>query len=145
MERELPTAIEISRDLYRLLQRRANEVDSTPEQVAETIIRLQLGNTVHIQQRPTPCGLQAYVRGTRVAVRHVAAFLNAGFTAEEIISEGLPHVTPAAIHEAIAYYYDHQQEIEAELQAESADAALTALQERLTPAQLFQLTHQSPS
>ena len=145
MERELPTAIEISRDLYRLLQRRADEVDSTPQQVAETIIRLQLGSTVHIEQRPTPYGLHAYVRGTRVAVRHIAAFLKAGFTAEEIIGEGLPHVTPAAIREAIAYYYAHQQEIEAELQADSVDAAFALLRERLTPNQLLQLTHQSAS
>ncbi len=145
MERELPTAIEISRDLYHLLQQRADEVDSTPQQVAETLIRLQLGSTVHIEQRPTPFGLQAYLRGTRVAVRHIAAFLKAGFTAEEIVGEGLPRVTPAAIYEAIAFYYDHQQDIETELQAESTDTAFTLLREHLTPAQILQLTQQSVS
>ena len=98
------TTIQISLETYELLQRWAKEVQSTPEQIAETAIRLQLGHTVHIEQKQTPSGPQAYLRGTRVAVRHVAAFLKAGYTAEEIMQTGLPHIPPAAIYEAIAYY-----------------------------------------
>ena len=64
------------------------------------------GVSIHIEQRRTPYGVQAYLRGTRVAVRHVAAFLKAGRTAEEIIRIGLPHLPPASIYEAIAYYYE---------------------------------------
>ncbi|MCI0576862.1 MAG: DUF433 domain-containing protein, partial [Chloroflexi bacterium] len=59
---------------------------------------------------------------TWVAVRHIAAFLQAGHTAEEIIREGLAHIPPAAIHEAIAYYYDHREEIDAELAANTPEA-----------------------
>lgn len=102
--------IQISPETYDLLRRRASEMKSTPEQIAETAIRLQLGNTVHIEQKQTPYGPQAYLRGTRVAVRHVAAFLKAGHTVEDIINVGLPHLPAAAIYEAIAYYYDHQKE-----------------------------------
>ena len=78
------TTIKIPGDIYKLLQARAEEMQMTPDQVAETIIRLQLGNMVHIEQRATPSGPQAYLRGTRVAVRHIAAFLMAGHSAEEI-------------------------------------------------------------
>ncbi len=135
--------IQISSDTYELLQRRARETQSTPEHMAETAIRLQLGGTVHIEQRQTPFGLQAYMVGTRVAVRHVAAFLRAGHTAEEIIKTALPHIPPAAIYEAIAYYYDHQEEIEAELAANSQDAIQAQLRELLSPAQYARLTRQS--
>jgi uncharacterized protein (DUF433 family) len=135
----MTTMIHISTETYNLLRRRAREAQSTPEQVAETAIRLQLGQMVHIEQKPTAFGPQAYLRGSRVAARHVAAFLQAGHTAEEIIQIGLPHLPPAAVYEAIAYYYDHQAEIEAELAAESQEAVTAELSKRLTPEQLARL------
>lgn len=141
MEREAQLPIQISSTLYRLLARRADETNSTPEQVAETILRFQLGNSAHVEQRMTPFGIQPYLRGTRVAVRHVAAFLRAGFTVEEILSEGLPQIPPAAIHEAIAYYYDNRREIDSELDAEDAESTLALMRERLSPEQYYQLTH----
>ena len=140
----MSVTIQISAESYQLLQRRAREMETTPEEIAETVIRLQLGNTVHIQQKQTPAGPQAYIRGTRVAVRHVAAFLKAGYTAEEIIHSGLPHLPPAAIYEAIAYSYDHPADIEAELAANSQEANLADLQQRLSPEQFRQLTGQAP-
>jgi len=84
--------------------------------------------------------MQAYLRGTRVAVRHVAAFRKAGRTAEEIIRTGLGHLQPASIYEAIAYYYDHQAEIDAELDAQSEQAVHQQLRNLLSPEQYTQLT-----
>lgn len=135
--------IQISPETYELLRRRAGEMKSTPEQIAETAIRLQLGNTVHIEQKQTPYGPQAYLRVTRVAVRHVAAFLKAGHAAEQIISVGLPYVAAAAIYEAIAYYYDHQAEIDTELEANSKEAVQAQLRERLSPEQYTRLIGQA--
>ena len=60
--------IPISSETYRLLKRRATEANATPEQLAEAAIRLQFGNTPHIEQRDTPAGPRAMIRGTRVAV-----------------------------------------------------------------------------
>lgn len=139
----MSTMIQISPETYELLQRRAQEIQSTPEQIAETAIRLQLGNTVHIEQKQTSSGPQAYLRGTRVAVRHVAAFLKAGYTAEEIMKTGLPHILPAAIYEAIAYYYDHQTEIDTELTANSQEAVLLQLRDKLAPEEFARLTGQA--
>jgi uncharacterized protein (DUF433 family) len=137
------TSIQISPETYKLLQRRAEEMQSTPDQMAETAIRLQLGNTIHIEQKQTPSGPQAYLRGTRVAVRHIAAFLKAGQTVEEIIGTGLPHLPPAAIYEAIAYYYDHQMEIEAELTANAQETVLSQLSKKLSAEQYARLTGQT--
>ncbi len=139
----MSATIQISPETFELLQRRAKETRSTPEQLAETAIRLQLGNTVHIEQKQTRFGSQAYLRGTRIAVRHIAAFLKANHTVEEIIQTGLPHVPPAAIYEAIAYYYDHQEEIEAELAANAKDTVLAQLRETLSAEQYARLTDQA--
>jgi uncharacterized protein (DUF433 family) len=135
--------IQISPETYKLLQQRAKEMQSTPEQIAEVAIRLQLGNTIHIVQKQTPFGPQAYLRGTRVAVRHVAAFLKAGYSMDEITKIGLSHIPPAALYEAVAYYFDHQDEIEAELDANSQEAMMVQLRKQLSPKQYAQLTSQA--
>jgi len=134
--------IRISPAIYRLLKRQAETMQSTPEQVAEAAISLHLGNTVHIEQKQTRFGPQAYLRGTRVAVRHVAAFLKEGHPVEEIINTDLPHLSPAAIYEAIAYYYDHQAEIEAELEANVPEAVTAQLKTLLSPADYARVTGQ---
>lgn len=125
--------IPISSETYRLLKRRAGEANSTPEQLAEAAIRLQFGNTPHIEQRDTPFGPRAMIRGTRIAVAHVAGFLDGGFSVEEIVSEALPDVPPAAIYKALAYYYEHQAEIEADWAANEQEAVLADLEQRLDP------------
>ena len=134
------TQIEISPETYRLLQRQAQETRSTPESVADNAIRLQLGNSAHIEQRQTTSGIQAHIRGTRVAVRHIVAFLKSGHTAEQIIQTGLPQLSPASVYEAIAYYYDHPVEIDTELTQNNQEAIQTQLQSLLSPEQYDQLT-----
>lgn len=73
-------------------------------------------------------------------MHHVAAFLIAGLSAEEIASETLPRIPPAAIYEAVAYFYDHQSEIEAEWAANTHEAALSDLRQRLSSEQFISLT-----
>ncbi len=135
--------IPISSETYRLLKRRAGEANSTPEQLAEAAIRLQFGNSPHIEQRETPFGPRAMIRGTRVAVAHVAGFLDGGFSVEEIVSEALPDVPPAAIYEALAYYYEHQAEIEADWAANEQEAVLADLSQRLSPEQVARFRGQT--
>ncbi len=135
--------LRVSPEIYQLLKRQAETMQSTPAQVAEVAIRLHLGNSVHIEQKQTRFGPQAYLRGTRVAVRHVAAFLKEGHTAEEIMHEDLPHLSPAAIFEAIAYYFDHKAEIEAELAANTAEVVESQLKKTLSPADYARITGQA--
>ena len=44
-------------------------------------------------------------------------YLAYGWSADEI-SRQHPHLTLAEVHAAMGYYYDHQQEIDAEISAE---------------------------
>lgn len=50
----------------------------------------------------------------------VADHLGYGWSAEEILRQ-YPHLSPAEVHAALGYYYDHQEEIDAELVAELAE------------------------
>ncbi|MBL7183478.1 MAG: DUF433 domain-containing protein [Anaerolineae bacterium] len=52
------------------------------------------------------------IKGTRVPVRAIALHYKASETLEEIL-EAYPHVPPAAVFDAVSYYLDHQEEIEA--------------------------------
>jgi hypothetical protein len=61
----------------------------------------------------------------RVRVAEIAAdHLGNGWSAEEILRQ-YPHLTGAEVHAALGYYFDHRDEIEAELAVEVAalDAA----------------------
>ena len=52
------------------------------------------------------------IKGTRVPVRAIALHYKASETLEEIL-EAYPHVPPAAVFDAVSYYLDHHEEIEA--------------------------------
>jgi hypothetical protein len=57
----------------------------------------------------------------RVRVAQIVAdHLGYGWSAEEIVRQH-SHLEPAEVHAALAYYFDHREEIDAELAAELAD------------------------
>jgi uncharacterized protein (DUF433 family) len=62
------------------------------------------------------CGGRPILKGTRLSVRHIAQLYKTGDTVEEIV-QAHPHLKIAAVYDAISYYLDHQQEIEAEIAA----------------------------
>ena len=68
----------------------------------------------YIVKRPDYCGGKAAIGTTRVRVNNVVFLHKEGMTIDEIRMQytGLTH---AQIHAALAYYYDHKDEIEAEL------------------------------
>ena len=71
----------------------------------------------HIVKEPGYCGGKAAIDRTRVRVNNVVFLHKQGKTTDKILVE-YPDLTPAQVHAALTYYYDHQDEIEAELAAE---------------------------
>lgn len=73
----------------------------------------------HIVKPPgEPARLENHPR-TRVAMI-IADYLWRGWSAEEIVRQ-YSYLTLAEVHAALAYYFDHREEIEAELAAEYRD------------------------
>lgn len=69
----------------------------------------------HVERRPGVCGGEPVIRGTRFSVRSVVGYiLHLGMTPEEMVAQW-KHVTLGQIHGALAYYYDHRKEIDAEI------------------------------
>jgi uncharacterized protein (DUF433 family) len=69
----------------------------------------------HVERRPGVCGGVPVIRGTRFPVRSVVEYvLRQGMTPEEMVVEW-KHLTLAKIHGALAYYYDHKREIDADM------------------------------
>ncbi|HSN88561.1 MAG TPA: DUF433 domain-containing protein [Thermoanaerobaculia bacterium] len=71
------------------------------------------------------CGGRARLRGSRIPVSAIAELYREGEPVEEIIAT-YRHVDPVAIHDAIGYYLDHEEEIDSEIEANSLEAVLAA-------------------
>ncbi|MGQ9631098.1 MAG: DUF433 domain-containing protein [bacterium] len=61
------------------------------------------------------CGGRPIIDGTRTPVRSIVGYYKMGMSVEEIL-EDLPHLTPAKVFDALSYYYDHQDEIERDIE-----------------------------
>jgi len=58
----------------------------------------------------------------RIRVSQIASdYLGRGWSAEEIVLQ-YPHLTLAEVHSALAFYFDHREEIDRELACELAEA-----------------------
>jgi len=68
------------------------------------------------------CGGKACIAGHRVRVLDVVVWYeHQGMTPDEIVSH-FPTITLADVHAALAYYFDHVEEIQQEMRAERAVA-----------------------
>ena len=71
-----------------------------------------------ISRTPDVCGGKACIAGHRVRVLDVVVWHeHQGMTPDEIVSH-IPTLTLADVHAALAYYFDHIDEIQQELRAE---------------------------
>ena len=72
-------------------------------------------STEHIEKTPTICGGDPVISGHHLRVMDIVVWHEReGYSSEEIA--GMFAITLAEVHAALAYYFDHREEIEAELQ-----------------------------
>lgn len=77
----------------------------------------------HIVLNPGIRGGRPTIVGTRIGVDLLARFMRAGDGPDEILLM-YPHLTPAAIYDALSYYFDHQAEIEEQIAEDSFERVL---------------------
>jgi len=73
----------------------------------------------YITFEPEIAGGTPLIEGTRITVRTVAGYYQMGMSVDEILN-CLRQLSPSQVHSALAYYFDHQHEINADLE-ESSD------------------------
>jgi uncharacterized protein (DUF433 family) len=69
----------------------------------------------HIAINKRICRGNPTIKGTRVSVANIAGFYLMGFGPEEIQKE-LPHLSLAQVYDAIAYFLDHRDEINRDIE-----------------------------
>jgi len=69
----------------------------------------------HITYNPSIAGGAPIIEGTRITVRCIAGYYQMGMSVDEILA-ALRHLTPSQVHSALAYYFDHQEEINKEIE-----------------------------
>jgi uncharacterized protein (DUF433 family) len=65
----------------------------------------------HIVRQPGIAGGTPIIAGTRISVAFIVGQMRAGDAPQDILVS-LPHLSPAAVYDAISFYYDHQEEID---------------------------------
>ena len=134
----------VSPTTYQWLQRKARESARTPDQVADELLREQLApQHAYVQIVDKLTGPQAVLRGTRVPVSLIIGYLRAGETPDSLVKNILPHLTLAQVYDAQSYYYDHQDEIDRELEENSETHGQAVLRERLGEEGYRQITGQA--
>ena len=79
-------------------------------------------STERIVKTPGTCGGRARIAGHRVRVQDIVIWYeHQGMTPDEIVSH-IPSITLADVHSALAYYFDHIEEIQEEIRADRAYA-----------------------
>ena len=78
--------------------------------------------TERVTRIPAVCGGRACIAGHRVRVLDIVIWHeHQGLTPDEIVSQ-IPSITLADVHAALAYYYDHREEIQEEIRVEREQA-----------------------
>lgn len=72
----------------------------------------------HITSNPSIANGAPLIEGTRITVRTIAGYYQMGMNVDEILAT-LSHLSAAQVHSALAYYFDHQNEIDADLRDSS--------------------------
>lgn len=72
----------------------------------------------HIVQTPGICGGRPRIEGHRVRVLDVAVEYELQALSPEVICQQHPGLTLSEVHSALAYFYDHRDEMTAELEAD---------------------------
>ena len=76
--------------------------------------------TEHIVSRPEICGGKACIAGTRIRVQDIYVWHELqGLSADEIASR-FEHITMADVYAALAYFWDHRDELQRQMQEETA-------------------------
>ena len=135
--------VQLTRETYALLRRRSREMKRDPDDVADEVLRAHLSPAhPYIEMVATRSGSKAMIKGTRIAVSTIVGYIRLGESPESIAQSVLPHLTLAQIHDALSYYYEHQDEIEAELIRNTEAASQARVRERLGDDAFLRLTDQ---
>ena len=72
----------------------------------------------HITQTPGVCGGKPRIAGHRITVQHIAIDHEQLGKSPDEICDDYPGLTLSEVHAALAYYFDHREEVLAAIEAD---------------------------
>ncbi len=82
----------------------------------------------HVFRNAEVCGGKPVIGGTRIKVAQIALeYDHLGWAPDQIL-QAHPHLTLAQIHDALSFYYEHAEDIRADLRSD--EMLVTALQKQ---------------
>lgn len=119
------TVIHATPQAYEIVARRAQETRRSPDEVASQIITANATTTEHpyVERRYDVLGGKPTIKGTRLPVWQLAERIKLGDSPDDLLN-AYPHLSAAAVFDAISYYDDHCEEIEREIEENRLENAL---------------------
>lgn len=87
----------------------------------------------YITQSEAICGGRPIIKESRMPVRAIAGCFNLGLTLDEIF-DSYPHLKPQQICAALTYYFENQEEIDKDIEADSVQNLKRKYREQKKPA-----------
>jgi len=112
-------AIHLSQPLYERILHLAHQANQPPDCVVETILWEHFPAYPYIELKRDQWGEYAIVAGTRTSVATIVRYAQMEHGTHTIATEILPHLTLAQVHSALAYYFEHQETVDAEIAADT--------------------------
>lgn len=139
--------ITLSDDIYHSLQQFSQELQMAPDALAQHWLRqtLDLQNFAELEWRNGPGGRRVGIKGSAIDVYTVVAYVQAGYTPQELAVELLPQLTARQIATALRYYAEYPQEIDQILAASEPDAAKERLERMVGRTGYGVICHSAPS
>ncbi len=124
--------VQLSAYTYTLLAQRAKQIASSPDVLADEVLRRELQPThPYITMEQSPWGKRAVVKESGTPVSVIVGYSQQGLAPEAFAEEVHPALTPAHVHDALSYYYDHHDEVDHEIAEATEAAARQQLRERM--------------
>jgi uncharacterized protein (DUF433 family) len=122
-------AISLSETLYERILQLAQQTGQVPDNLVETILWEHLPVYPYIEIKKDRWGRYAVISGTRTSVATVVRYAQMGHDPQAIATEILPHLKPAQVHSALAYYFEHREAVDAEIAMDTTEVWQARLKE----------------
>ena len=137
--------IRISEKIYQVVEKEAAVRQQSPDKFVEDwLTRHLLPQHPHVEVVESRSGPRPVIKDTRVGVDVIVGYNRAGYTAEQIATEVLPHLTLAQVYNALSYYHDHIDEIESLLETNTTAAWQERLRQQMDDTAYARLTGETP-
>ena len=119
----MDTTITLPPQLFKRIAQYAGESKRSPEFVAvEALSNRFLPQHPYIKQATGSGGSRAVIKGTRIGVDSIVGYMRAGYTPQDIADDILPHLSLAEVYDALSYYEDYRDSIDAMMVANQPEA-----------------------